>query len=80
MFLTFRSVHLQVKLREEFLINDPGSNSDSTKIWKPLQIPKTGTPSLPSLLTSFIIGLCAAMIPARNLSPKENPPGMIIAL
>ena len=44
----------------------PGSRWDSTRIWKPLQMPSTGIPALAASMTSLMIGERAAIAPQRR--------------
>ena len=61
--ITSRTTCLLKNLIFLLLIKAPGNNSDSSKIWNPLQIPITGTPLLASLITDFIIGENLAIAP-----------------
>ena len=68
MFSTRRTWSRHMKFRWSFLIIEPGSRCDSVRIWKPLQMPSTG--SLASELAASMIlaisGANRAMAPARR--------------
>ncbi len=56
----------QTKLPASLRISPPGSRCASVSIWKPLQMPSTGTPRSAASTTSRMIGANAAMAPARR--------------
>jgi hypothetical protein len=56
----------QTKCRWSFLTIAPGSRCDSHRIWKPLQIPSTGSPPRAASTTLTIIGANREIAPARR--------------
>ncbi len=56
----------QPNLRWSLRISAPGSRWDSQRIWKPLQIPSTGSPPLAAVTTSVITGAKRAIAPQRR--------------
>ena len=63
---TRRTWSVHRNLRWSFWIIDPGSRCDSVRIWKPLQIPRTGIPPFAAVMTSPMTGAKRAMAPARR--------------
>ena len=61
---TLTQVQRHTNFSPEFRSNAPGSNPASTRIWKPLQIPRMGTPASAILLILERAGLRAAIAPA----------------
>jgi GMP synthase-like glutamine amidotransferase len=57
---------LQTNLRWSLRISAPGSRWDSQRIWKPLQIPRTGRPLPAASITSVITGENREMAPHRR--------------
>ena len=56
----------QTNLRWSLRISAPGSRCDSQRIWKPLQMPSTGSPRPAAATTSVITGANRAMAPQRR--------------
>ena len=78
-FSTDRDVQPHMKRSVSLRSRAPGSSPASTSIWNPLHTPSTGLPSSAIALMPPIAGLCAAIAPARSLSPYEKPPGSTAA-
>ena len=49
-----------------FLVSAPGSRCASQRIWKPLQMPSTGSPARAAGISSPITGENLAMAPHRR--------------
>ena len=47
-------------------VSAPGSSCASHRIWKPLQMPSTGSPALAAGISSAITGANRAMAPQRR--------------
>ena len=56
----------QMKVPWSLRMSPPGSRCASVSIWKPLQIPSTGTPRFAAAMTSAMIGERLAIAPARR--------------
>ena len=52
--------------RPAFLVSAPGSRCASQRIWKPLQMPSTGSPALAAGISSPITGENLAIAPQRR--------------
>ena len=63
---TSRSTWRQTKRRSLLGSSAPGSRPASQRIWKPLQMPSTGPPSLANAMTDSITGEKRAIAPARR--------------
>ena len=63
---TSSATDLQTYLSFSLRSRAPGRRPASQRIWKPLQMPTTGMPSLAACTTAFITGLWAAMAPQRR--------------
>ena len=56
----------QTNLRWSLRISAPGSRCDSQRIWKPLQMPSTGSPPWAADTTSVITGAKREIAPQRR--------------
>ena len=56
----------QPNLRWSLRISAPGSRCDSHRIWKPLQMPSTGSPRPAAATTSVITGANREIAPQRR--------------
>ncbi|MNT49155.1 hypothetical protein D3C72_1859880 [compost metagenome] len=63
---TVRLMGLQTYFRPAFFSRAPGSMPASHRTWKPLQMPRTATPSSAAFLTACMIGAWAAIAPQRR--------------
>ncbi len=61
-----RGTSRQMKRSPRLRMSAPGSSPDSTRIWKPLQTPRTRPPSCANLRTAFMTGENLAMAPQRR--------------
>jgi hypothetical protein len=57
---------LQMNLSEAFRMRTPGRSPASQRIWKPLQMPRTGPPFRANAETSSITGEKRASAPQRR--------------
>ena len=57
---------VQTNLRTSLRRSAPGSRCDSQRIWKPLQMPSTGSPSRAPVTIDSITGANRAMAPQRR--------------
>ena len=55
-----------MKRRLAFLVSAPGSRCASHRIWKPLQMPSTGSPAFAAGMSSAITGENRAIAPQRR--------------
>ncbi len=58
--------HSQRKSSPSLGSSAPGSSPASSSTWKPLQMPRTGTPRSAAMRTAAITGERAAMAPVRR--------------
>ena len=58
--------HRQTNLSDRLRISAPGSSPASHRIWKPLQMPRTGPPAAANARTASITGANRAMAPVRR--------------
>ena len=65
-FSTRSTCSVQMNLRWSLRISAPGRRWDSQRIWKPLQIPRTGSPPRAAGTSSSITGANRAMAPQRR--------------
>ena len=56
----------QMNLSEAFRMRTPGRSPASHRIWKPLQMPRTGPPAFANATTSSITGEKRASAPQRR--------------